>query len=88
MKRPTNASTEVHTKVSSQVVEVHLSCFHLFCSSARKANLLRFTVFAGLVTHTILTEFRRPIKSFSGIIWIPVNRFIAGKILSGNLSVL
>ena len=31
---PTNASTEVLTKVASEVVEVHLSCFHLFCLSA------------------------------------------------------
>ena len=33
-KRPTKASTEAPTKVSSQAVEVHLSCFHLFCFSA------------------------------------------------------
>ena len=32
-KCPTKASTEVPMKVSTQVVEVHLFCFHLFCSS-------------------------------------------------------
>ena len=37
-KRPTKASTEVPTKTSSQVVEVHLFCFHLFCSSASTAS--------------------------------------------------
>ena len=35
-KCPTKASTEVPTKVSSRVVEVHLSCFHVFCSSANE----------------------------------------------------
>ena len=33
-ERSHETSMEVPTKVSSQVVEVHLFCFHLFCSSA------------------------------------------------------
>ena len=38
MKRPTKASTELHTKVSSQVVEVHLSLFSpaLFVGQLRR----------------------------------------------------
>ena len=34
-KRPTKAFMEVPMKVSTQVVRVHLSCFHLFCSSSK-----------------------------------------------------
>ena len=36
----TKASMEVPTKVSTQVVGVHLSCFHLFCSSTNDAWML------------------------------------------------
>ena len=32
------ASTEVPTKVSTQAVQVHLSCFHPFCSSTKEVR--------------------------------------------------
>ena len=60
-KRPTKESTEVPKKVSSQVVEVHQSCFHLFCSLAIHDNRLNPSA---TFTTSNLTSFNANAETF------------------------
>ena len=71
-KRPTKASTEVPMKMSSQVVEVHLSCFHLFCLSAISQN--KQTILWG-INFVKITKIYFPalIQNLATLVWFLCN---------------